>query len=131
MNQEDARDAILAAAVASLPEDLHKTFEDVPSNTSALAWARITFKHAGRKQDAMGDGVKSYTAFGVLCIEVFTQPGDGGTASDRIVGPAVLYLDKVKLPQIWYRNIRPVDIGRDGGFRKTNIYADVQYQHYH
>lgn len=131
MNVTDARDAIVATARSALPADpFHITYQDLPGVT-ASEWARVTVRMVDRMQRGHGDNRKKYIQTGILCIEVFTPPGDGNTRSDAIVGPALRIIEEANVSGVWYRNIRSVDIGQDGGYTKTNIYADFEIEDVH
>jgi hypothetical protein len=126
-----ARDRICLDATGALPNGFAIAFPDKPFTVSTESWARITAKHAGRAQKGLGDNKRKFVAFGVLCIEIFTTPGDGLTLNDTLADAAVLYLESAVSSPITYRNIRAVEIGQDGGFTKTNIYADFEYEDHH
>lgn len=95
------------------------------------AWARVTVKHAGGAQRGIGGFIKRYIRFGVLCVELFCRPGSGKQSADNMGQAVLTYLESASSSQVAYRNIRVVDVGQDGGFTKTNVYADFEYDHTH
>lgn len=132
MTITQARELMQTHGVSALPNGFAIAFPDVQFTLPTVdPWARITIKLAGRSQRGLGDGKKKYVAFGVFCIEIFTVQGDGLTASDGLADAAVLKLESLPSSLITYRNIRAVDIGPDGGFTKTNIYAEFEYEDHH
>lgn len=127
-----ARDAMCGAAVSALPVNFPISFPDKPFTAPENAsWARVTVKLAGRAPRGMGDAKKKYVAFGTFCIQLFSVQGDGLTANDTLADNTVLNLESVVSSPITYRNIRAVDIGPDGAFTQTNIYADFEYEDHH
>lgn len=132
MNIEDARDAMLGHATAGLPVGFTIVYKDVPAAllTGTVSWSRVTVKHVDGGQRGFGDGTRKYVSIGILCVEVFT-PVSSGAEGDTIAQGVKTYLESIKSSPIWYRNIRAVDIGRDGGFEKINVYADFEYEDNH
>jgi hypothetical protein len=118
-----------AAALGATPT----TYSDVPAplQDGDTMWARVTVKHGGSGGGAMGDGTKRYDRIGILCVEVFGPLGDGGLAAQILAQTVLNSLEDVRSSPVWYRNIRAVDVGPDGGFSKINVYADFEYSDYH
>lgn len=135
MNIKDARDLMLGHATAALPNTFFITYSDLAPEAALngrAPWARITCKHLdGGQRGFGGDGTQRYVSAGVLCIEIFTLVGTGYMAADDLAYDAKVYLEGIRSSQVWYRNIRAVDVGQDNGYQKTNIYADFEYDDQH
>lgn len=135
MNIEEARDVMLGHATAALPADFLITYTDMqPEQTldGKSAWSRITVKHLdGGQRGFGGDGTRKFENTGILCIEIFTPVGTGQLSGDRLAYDAKVALENVQSSQVWYRNIRAADVGRDGGYQKINIYAEFEYDDHH
>lgn len=133
MNIEEGRNVILGHATASIPGGVPITYTDVPPPdiNGTVGWVRITTKFLDGGQKGFGDGVRRYDNLGILCIEIFAPRGDGGARRDVLAQTAKTYLENVRSSPVWYRNIRAVDIGEDGGFEKINIYADFEFTDTH
>lgn len=96
-----------------------------------LPWARVTVKHAGGGQKGFGDDKQHHLRIGIFCIEIFTPAGDGFTAMHPLVEQALVSIENRKSYPVWYRNIRAAEGVRDGGYQKTNIYANFEYDSLH
>lgn len=128
-----ARDIMLADATNACV-GLPIVYGDAPPAMldGTANWARATIKHAGGGQQGLGtDTTKKYRRFGVLCVELFTVPGDGFTDQDALAEQILTYLENRRSSPIWYRNIRASEAGRDGGYNKINLYADFEYESNH
>lgn len=128
-----ARDIMLADATNACG-GLAMTYEDAPpasALTGTTQWARATVQHAGGGQKGFGDGIQKHLRIGTLCVEIFTPVGDGLTGQDTKCEQVLNYLEGRKSYPIWYRNIRAAEAPRDGGYTKTNVYADFEYESNH
>lgn len=107
--------------------------DDPPASAldGTSAWARATSKLAAGGQQGFGDTKSTYNRVGVLCIEIFTPIGDGLTQMQTLVEQVLTNIESRKSYPVWYRNIRAADAGRNGGYNKTNIYADFEYDSKH
>ena len=133
MNIEEGRDTIAGHATAAVLAGVPITYTDVPPPdlNGTVAWVRITVKFVDGGQRGFGDGVRKFDNIGVLCIEVFAPRGDGGARRDVLAQSAKTYLENVRSSPVWYRNIRAVDVGADGGYDKINVYADFEFTDSH
>lgn len=127
-----ARDVMLADATNAC-SGLTVVYKDAPPAglDGKTNWARATVKHAGGGQEGFGDGTRKYCRLGTLCIEIFTVPGDGLVDQDLYIDQVMTYIEGRSSSLVWYRNIRASEAGMDGGYEKTNIYADFEYESHH
>lgn len=129
----EAYDLMMAHATAACGVVPVVYADDAPASAlnGKTAWARATSKLAAGGKQGLGDTTGLYCRLGVLCIEIFTPEGDGLTLMHTLVEQALISIEDRKSYPVWYRNIRAVEAGRDGGYNKTNIYVDFEYDSKH
>lgn len=135
MNRTEARDTIYGhLREATSPSGVAVLWPDTPQNIPVgHQWLRPVIRHAGGGQKSLGgsDGTRRFGAWGVVIVQVFTPVGDGMTDSDTLVQTLLTYFEAVRSPQLWYRNIRAIEIGKDGAAEQVNFMADFQYDNIH
>jgi hypothetical protein len=130
-----ARDQILALAKAvvdtnSLTAFWDKVGGDPPADDPPKSWARINLRHGPRSQaNLAGDGAtRRYTSVGLLTIQVMA-PSDStiGTDDSLVAQFIAAYSGKTTSGGVWFRNVRGVEVGEDGAWFQTNVYAEFEY----
>lgn len=134
MKREDATDAMMGHVRDALPVGCVAMWPDTPSTVPEnIEWVRPSIHHlAGRQTTLSGDaGQRRFNRQGVLTIQCFTPIGDGHSAADKLVGDIVEYFEAIRNSPIWYRNIRAIEIGKEGSTVQVNVIADFTYEHVH
>jgi len=133
--RSQARDQILALAKAvvtanSLTAFWDKVGGDPPDDEPAKSWARINLRHGPRVQGNLaGSGAtRRYTSVGLLTIQVMV-PSDASIGTDDSLASQFVaaYSGKTTTGGVWFRNVRGVDVGVDGAWNQTNVYAEFEY----
>lgn len=133
MIRSEARDAINAHIAAALP-GVAILWPDTPQSIpSGQEWVRPTIRHAYGGQASLADanGKRKFKHAGVLIIQCFTPVGDGLVDSDVLVQKLLDYFETIRSSPIWYRNIRAMEVGKDGAAEQVNFMADFQYDNIH
>lgn len=94
------------------------------------AWARITVQHAFGGQPTVGKnaGARRYRRTGLVTVEIWTPSGDSTLADALSMIALSAFEGKRTSPGgVWFRNVRPNEIGQDGVWFKTNVLADFVY----
>ena len=75
------------------------------------------------------NGIRRYKRTGILIVQLFTGIGTGMSLSDKYSKIIVDSLDgKSTTSGVWLRNVRVNEVGRDGSWFQTNIFADFEYE---
>jgi len=130
MNRTEARDIINTHVTASVPSGTYIAWPDVPSSIpSGEPWVRPTIHHAtGRQATLAGEnGIRRWKRAGLMTIQCFTPVGDGYATSDTLVETMVSYFEGLRNSQMWYRNIRSMEVGKDGASVQVNVMAEFEY----
>jgi hypothetical protein len=125
-----AKDMMMEHIKAALPVGVVALWPDTPQSIpDGEPWVRPTIRHAGGKQASLAgvNGQRKFKHYGILIVQIFTPGGDGQTKSDTITQAFLTYFEKVNSSPIWYRNIRAIEIGKDGAAEQVNFMADFQY----
>jgi hypothetical protein len=73
------------------------------------------------------EGVVS-RSWAVVTVELYTLPGDGLTISDYLANIVQDALEARQTPdKVYFRDVRVVDDGRDGGHQKVRVIANLDY----
>lgn len=104
--------------------------QPAPPN-SPTPWARVAIRHnsGGQKSLANDRGKKRFTRTGFVVIQLFTNPNDGLVSNDEIT--AILlsaYEGKTTSGGVFFRNVRSQEVGQDGAWYQTNVFADFEYE---
>lgn len=103
------------------------TAQDPPSNG---AWARVTMRHGEAFQATLAGetGSRRFTRTGVITVQIFTPTGDGLELSDSLAIIAARAYEGVTTDNgVWFRNVRANEVGQDGKYFQTNVFADFEY----
>lgn len=137
MNRDEARDLMsqhVSEAAATLGISVEVLWPDTPQDIPAGAvWLRPTIRHAIGGQDSLQGaiGQRRFRHAGVLMVQIFTPVGDGMTESDSVVQKFLDYFETLRSSPIWYRNIRAMEVGKDGAAEQVNFVADFEYDNIH
>ncbi len=149
MTNEDAQDLIFAkfkaawdaksAAVngGAVPEVEWPNVERVDGNGNPLKplsegnkpWARITVRHSTGDQRTLGEvGSRRFTRTGTAIVQVFVPAGKRGLVTgDRLGNVALDAFEGEESGDVWFKNVVQREIGVDGAWHQTNVYADFEY----
>lgn len=133
MNREEAKDIMMSHVAAALP-GVVILWPDIPQQIpTGEQWVRPVIRHAtgGQASLANQNGIRMFRHAGVLMIQCFTPVGDGTLSSDKLVQALLDYFETNRLSPIWYRNIRAMEIGKDGAAEQVNFLAEFQYDNIH
>lgn len=120
-----------ALAGATHPPD-QIVWPGVPADKPAAdqVWVRVTLQHTDGGQSALGraEGARRYTYHGLVWIEIYTPMGDGLSADDDL---AIVLLAALRAARTTngaiLRNASAREAGPDGGWSKTVVQADFEY----
>jgi hypothetical protein len=134
MTRDEAYDMIMGHVAAALPPGIPALWPDTPQSIPAGAqWVRPVIRHATGGQASLGNamGARRFNHGGVLIVQLFTPVGDGMTDANTLAQAFLTYFEAVRSSQVWYRNIRAMEIGKDGAAEQVNFLADFSYDHIH
>lgn len=102
--------------------------DDVPE-AGQQPYAEVEIQHQRGGQVAIGDvGLRRFRSWAVVTVKIVTPYGDGLTVSDYIVKIVKTALRARATPdKVYFRDVRNVDDGRDGGNYKVRVLANVDY----
>jgi len=100
-----------------------------PDDTS-VDWIRATVRHrvGDRSSLARKDGGSKHRQTGFLNIEIFTTYGDGLVKSDTLSNAFATALRASTDSDIWFRRISEIEVGQDGGWYKSDVLAEFEYE---
>lgn len=106
------------------------TPQSIPENRS---WVRPTVRHATGGQASLSgeDGTRRWKRAGTFIIQVFTLVGGGASESDALAGSLERYFEGIRSSPVWYRNIRAIEVGKDGSYVQVNFMAEFEYDDFH
>lgn len=130
MNISEARNAMFGVFKAYWDTTTYPAvYDDVPApQTPTPAWARATIRHALRRQSSLTgafDTIK-YESKGIVTVEVYAPLGDGAKLAYALAENVVHAYEDAHL-DVWFRNVRAVEIGSDGAFYQVNAIAEFNY----
>jgi len=117
-----------AAEFEDKPRDTPE--EPIPPTDPQRAWIRVRLRHtAGRQVTLANDiGARRFRRWALLMVQVMSPTGTG------LVSPhshAILIVDALEgmaTPHdVMIRNVRMNEVGSDGQWFQTNVFADVEY----
>jgi hypothetical protein len=132
MTSEEAVDAILDIfkAVWDLT-GFSAVYSDKPGTApvSETIWARATVQHATGGQSSLGNeaGARRFTAEGTVFVQVFSPIGDGRTSGYKAAEIVQNAYRDARHPNVWFRNVRIVEVGDNGAFTQTNVLVTFSY----
>ncbi len=102
-------------------------FEGRPDDeTKKTSWCRVTIKHVtGRQATLRGSGAL-FEHQGVVIVQVFAPARDntGPTIATRLAMVASKAFEGRRTPNVWFKNVRYEEIGREGAWYQINVSAD-------
>ena len=131
--RDQARDEIHAKfasawAETELPILYTDIAQDIPASGS---WCRLVVAFTNSAQATLGGetGNRRFRRVGIVTVQIFTDFGDGQVTADRLAQIAVnAFEGEVTSPgRVIFRNVRAVDVGRDGPWTQTNVLAEIEY----
>ena len=133
---EQARDAIVSEFETgwtnlSLNPDfiVYQNKEDQAPPTNRETWCRFVLTHSFSGKASLGNanGQSRFERNLIMTVQLFTEASNG---LDDATPQGIVDIFEggiASLPGIWFRNVNPNEIGRDGVWYQTNITADVIY----
>lgn len=100
------------------------------ANNNVLPWARANVRHSYGFQSALSNsgGRHRYTELGMLTIELWFPAGKGHREMDPFAQLLVNDLRGTRTENgVILRNVRPMEMGQDGIWFRTNVLADFEY----
>lgn len=134
MNRLSAVDEMMGLVASALPVNCIAVYPNTPSEIpTATDWIRPTVRHSDGGQISLAgeNGARRFIRKGVLVIQCFSPVGDGNKGIDTLVDNFVTKLEAVRNSQVWYRNIRAIEVGKDGSSMQVNVMADFEYENVH
>ncbi len=132
-----ARDAILTlfkvawdAQTPPVPKLLNDDVkDDLPAGT--FPWARIIVRHnTGFQATLAGEtGNRRFRRLGLVTVQIFTPYGDGLDLNDALAKVAVDAFEgkSTAADEVLFRNVRSNEVGQDGNWFQTNVFAEFEY----
>lgn len=131
LTYEQAYDEILTTFKNAWDTTGHKAFyENIEDDreTDDSAFAKIQVTHSGSRQDTLGGiGSRTFRRSGIVTIRIYTQAGKGLQESHQLAKVATDAFEGKSVSGIWFRNVRAIEIGREGSFYQVNVIAEFEY----
>jgi len=126
-----ARDAILELFTTAWNAQTNPTplfYWDKPHDPPQDGeYARITVRHNLGFDGAIGG--TCFTRQGIITVQIFTKFGEGLSRSDVLTKVALdAFQGKSTCGGVWFRNVRPNEVGQNGDFFQVNVIADFEYE---
>ncbi len=129
---EQAEDEMLTMLnTAWLTTGYDMFWEDVRDQRSADSdpWASTYLRHTFSNQSTLGgQGNRSFTRIGMITVQIFTPIGKGLSES-RMLAKVVsdTFEGKASPGGVWFKNVRPKEVGRDGEFYQIDVLIEFSY----
>ena len=133
MTPIEAKDAMFAVVLALTPVGVITVWPDKPDTIPVgEKWVRPIIRHADSKQTSLAtsNGTRRFTRYGVLAVDCYAPVGDGNVEVDTLAHAFVKGLEMLQSSPIWYRNIRFIEIGKEGSSSRVTVMADFQYDEF-
>lgn len=104
--------------------------EGIPPDDSQKPWLQVIARHGGGGQASLAgaSGTQRFRRTGLMAIQINTPKGDGNSTSDSIAGMILSALERpATTTGVWFRNVRPLDIGVRGAWYRFDVLADFEY----
>lgn len=131
MTPEEARDEMFGIIqTVATARTVAMTYPDVPGKVPIAnsPWGRLLLRHATGGQASLtgGLGTVKFEAAGLLWLQLFFPKGDGLTKAYQ---ESQYFLNAVRKHRgsVWFRNMRVMERGDDGGFERVDVLAEFQY----
>lgn len=132
--RQEAKDIMFGHLQAATPTGVVILWPDTPQDIPVgQRWLRPVVRHATGGQMSLSNesGSRKFTHAGVLIVQVAAPVGDGTSKLDELVQTLQTYFETIGSSQVWYRNIRALEIGKDGSAEIVNFMADFSYDIHH
>jgi hypothetical protein len=112
-------------------------FPDVDGEPPASGvWSRVVVQHTNGGQAALagGLGLQMWDRSGVVGVQVFSDAGRGmtGPSGHGVLWAASVMRDALEgaatTGNVWFTNVKLVEVGRDGNWQQVNVTASFEYQ---
>lgn len=133
LTYKQARDEIFARFKSVWDSTTYPVhYEDVRKkrSTDESPWVVVSLKHSSGFQSTLtGEaGKRTFTRVGYLTAQIFVP---GGNGLQMIYDLAKVISDGFEGHStpggVWFRNVTPDEVGRDGEFYQLNVVADFRY----
>ena len=133
LTYEEAYDEMTAMMKASWDATGYQIFYETvrdEQDTSTDPFVYYSSKLGSAFQAAMGAaaGQRMFRRRGMIIIQLFCRSGKGLSESLQLAKViADTYEGKSSPGGVWFKNVTPKDMGRDGIFQQTNIVVEFEY----
>lgn len=134
----EAYDDLCALIVAKWGVTGPIDFEDQPKDPNGppippvdnTPWLRVSLRLSDGKQVTLSNeiGNRRFRRFGIFMVQVFSPMGTSLSAAQTNTTIVVDALEGMATPHdVLIRNVRENEVGSDGHWFQSNVYADVEY----
>lgn len=143
MNITQGRDAIHTQIKTTLDADpvtapvkvlYWDTGQDVPKTQDALTKAadpyfvvNVALNGGGQATLADQNGQTKFGRFGIATLNIYAPFGTGQVLLDQYLEVGLRAFEGKQIDGVWFRNVRPVDLGQRGQYFRSNIIADFEF----
>lgn len=133
MKTQQAKDLlfVLIQKVATQNSVSKVIWDDLDDKVPAgqVSWARVTMRHADGGQSSLSNlnGVRRFTLTGTIFIQIFTPKNTAARQADTISDSFLDALRKFRDDNLWLRDIRKREVGRDGDFYAVTVLSTFSY----
>ena len=93
------------------------------------AFARFIIRHVNGQQRSLSEpGGRRFNHYGVVIVQTLTpmSSGQNSLVAQRLAQVALSAFQGRAIRDVWFRNVRYTEIGRDGLFYQINVMADFE-----
>ena len=135
-----ARDEIVALAKAAMDasvsfDSVVKIYQDTdktPPDDGTTSWVEIAVLHNPDGFQTTLGGANTGRQFqrtGIVTIKVFTPKGGGLITSDALCTILLAaYEGKTTASSVWFRSAGVVEVGNEGKYHQSNVFATFEYE---
>ena len=143
MNVTQGRDAIYSQIKTTLDGDLISApikvlywdiGQDVPKTQDALTEAadpyivaHVAFNGGGQATFADQNGQAKFDRRGIVTLQIHAPFGTGQVLNDQLLEICLSAFEGKHANGVWFRNVRPVDIGQRGQYFRSNVVAEFEF----
>lgn len=107
-------------------------YEEIRSDRSdtSLPWATTRIRHVTSHQSSLNGniGQRRFTHLGYFTVQIFVPSGKGLQEAYRLAKVVSDAFEGVSSPSgIWFRNVTPREVDRDGAFFQQNVIIEFNY----
>lgn len=127
-----AVDSNSTAVVGYVPEIRWQGVKENSNPDPSKYWFRASQQTVDEDQSTIANenGVKRYTAIGFVTVQLFCPKSDVASQEKGRKLSVVArnaFRGKKTAGQVWFRNVRIVELPNEENFRRFNIQADYEY----